>query len=506
MSGEVGGARRNDRPGLGPRESVPAGAMSGRRGRPAKRPELPRDLGEGARTSLSWRGYGIAKDSVAEGVIDAVKRYLTVSPAVNPMVSQAGPPPRYGVYQESRSKLYVPKYLGLSAWGAPTEDRTVPGEPLACAFAGSLRDSQRAPVAAFLEAARDPLKRGGIINMACAAGKTVMGIHIACALGLKTLVLVHKEFLARQWQERIEQFAPDASVGRIQGKAFEVEGRDVVIAMVQTLSVRTFDEDAFDGFGTVIVDECHHMSAEVFSRALHRINFRHSLGLSATLQRSDGLSHVFQWFLGGVAYRTRRPREEVEVQVREFCSDDPRYREELYVFGKQINMARMISNVCGFAPRTRAIAGWILDSLAERPGSKALVLSERRTHLKEIDEALRARDGSGEVTTGFYVGGMKQEALKESEDRRVVFGTFAMAAEGMDIPALDTLVLASPKSEIEQPVGRILRVKADERERVPRVIDVADGFSVFRAQAAKRARYYKKCGYRVSTCSEVACL
>eukprot|EP00873_Tetraselmis_striata_P033757 jgi/Tetstr1/454021/TSEL_040940.t1 len=463
---------------------------------PARKPELPRRLGEGARTSLTRRGYGIAKAGLDDGVEDAIRRYLTVSPAVNSMVSQAGPPPRYPVYQESRSKLYIPKSLGLSVYGAPGEDRGPPGEPLACGFAGDLRETQRAPVAAFLEAARDPLRRGGIINMACAAGKTVMGIHIACELGLKTLVLVHKEFLARQWQERIEQFAPGARVGRIQGKAFDVEGRDIVIAMVQTMAVRDFDEDAFDGFGTVIVDECHHMSAEVFSRALHRVNFRHSLGLSATLQRPDGLSHVFQWFLGGVVYRTRRPREEVEVALREFRSDDPRYCQELFVFGQQLNMARMISNVCGFAPRTDAVAGWILDSLAERPGSRVLVLSERRSHLREMDDAVRARDAT--VTTGFYVGGMKQEDLKASESRRVVFGTFAMASEGMDIPALDTLVLASPKSEIEQPVGRILRVRADKRERVPRVIDVVDAFSVFRAQAAKRQRYYQKCGYRLA--------
>ena len=480
-----------------------AGAPAGK----PKKPELPRTLPPGAETSLSRRGYGVSKASVDADTIEAIKRYLTVSPAVNPMVAQAQAPPKYGVYRESRAKLYVPKYLALSAWGAPTEDKTVPGIPLRCRFAGSLRDSQAAPVRAFLEAARDPLKRGGIINMACAAGKTVMGIYIACELGVKALVLVHKEFLARQWQERIEQFAPGARVGRIQGSAFEVEGKDIVIAMVQTLSIRSFDEDAFDGFGTVIVDECHHMSAEVFSRALHRINFRYSLGLSATLQRSDGLSHVFQWFLGGVAYKTRRPREAVEVQVREFRSESPAYREEVYVFGSQINMARMISNVCGFAPRTRQIAAWILETLTERPGSKVLVLSERRTHLSDLDAAVRglaAADGGGgggggggigEVTTGFYVGGMKQEALKESEGKRVVFGTFAMAAEGMDIPALDTLVLASPKSEIEQPVGRILRVKADERERVPRVIDVVDAFSVFAAQAAKRRRYYKKCGY-----------
>lgn len=455
---------------------------------------LPDSLG-GAETSLSRRGYGVDKARLRPEDIDAIKRFLTVSPAVNPMAGSATPV-TYGVYRESRSKLYLPKYLGLSAFGVPPVDKTGLGEPMACAFAGALRESQASPVAAFLAAAADPSRRGGIINMACAAGKTVMAVHAACELGRKTLVVVNKEFLARQWQDRIEQFAPGARVGRVQGAAFDVDDKDFVIAMVQTLAVRDFHEDAFDSFGTVVVDECHHMSAEVFCRALHRINFRYALGLSATLQRSDGLSHVFQWFIGGVVYKTRRPREAVEVVLRDFRSEDPEYRREIFVFGKQLNMARMISNVCALATRTDFVAGSVVDSLNERPGSKVLVLSERRAHLADIRDAVLRADPS--VTVGFYVGGMKQDDLKASESMQVVLGTFNMAAEGMDIPALDTLVLASPKSAIEQPVGRILRVRQEDRERTPRVIDVRDGFSVFRAQAAKRERYYAKCGYAVS--------
>jgi len=455
---------------------------------------LPESLGARAVTSLTRRGYGIEKDSVGAETIAGIKSFLTVSPQANPMAGGNAPPKSYPVFRESRSKLYIPKYLGLSAYGPPAQDKTSPGEPLSCSFGGSLRESQAAPVAAFLQAAADPRKRGGIINMGCAAGKTVMGIYAACQLGRKTLVIVNKEFLARQWQERIEEFAPGARVGKVQGTAFDVDDRDFVIAMVQTLSVREFEQDAFDSFGTVIVDECHHMSAEVFCRALHRINFRNALGLSATLQRSDGLSHVFQWFIGGVVYKTKRPKEAVEVLLKDVCSDDPDYKQELYVFGKQLNMARMISNVCALKARTEFVAGSVLGSLADRPGSKVLVLSERRAHLADIKDAISLADPG--VTVGFYVGGMKQEDLKASESKQVILGTFTMAAEGMDIPALDTLVLASPKSAIEQPVGRILRVRAGDRQRVPRVVDIRDMFSVFRAQAAKRERYYAKCGYK----------
>lgn len=466
-----------------------------KRGRslPKNKPEMPK-IPETVNTSLTRRGYGIPKGEIDQKALDAIKKYLTVTPVANPMIAQNAEPVKYPVYRESASKIYIPKNLGLRTYGVPKRDDTIPGEKLKCSFAGQLRDTQRAPVDAFLKASRDPGIRGGIINMACAAGKTVMGLNIACQLGEKTLVLVAKNFLMDQWIERIEQFIPDARVGRIQSTVFDVEDKDIVLGMVQTLSTRKFDEDAFDGFGTVIVDECHHMSAEVFSRALHRINFRNSLGLSATLQRKDGLSHVFQWFLGGVAYKTARPKDTVEVVRMVYSSDCPKYNEEAFVFGKQINMARMIGNVCGHGDRTEKVADAILKSLLEeRPGSKVLVLSERRTHLSEIESRVAEK-----ATTGFYVGGMKPEKLKESESKQVVFGTFAMAAEGMDIPALDTLVLASPKSDIEQPVGRILRVRAADRERTPRVIDVVDDFSVFRAQAIKRERYYKKCGYNVT--------
>lgn len=465
------------------------GGSAGRQAQ-AKKLSPPESLGPGASTSLSKRGFGVVKATVAEDKLEALRRYTTVSPASNPMAG-GSPPAFFPVFRESKSKLYIPKHLGLTLYGEPTEDKTDEGEPMACSFSGELRDTQREPVEAFLGAARDPRRRGGIINMACAAGKTVMAVYIACALGRKTLVVVHKEFLLNQWIERISQFVPGARVGRVQGPVFDVEGKDIVIGMLQTLAIKRFDADAFDGFGTVVVDECHHASAEVFSRALHLVNFRYSLGLSATVQRKDGLSNVFQWFLGSICYKTRRSRESVEVHAREFESSDPKYREECFVFGTRLNMARMISNVCGCEERVLFVARLIAETLADRPGSKVLVLSERRAHLLALERAVSA---SGE-TTGFYVGGLKQEELKASEQKTVIFGTFAMAAEGMDIPALDTLVLASPKSDIEQPVGRILRVRASDRDRVPRVIDVVDGFSVFKAQAAKRRKYYAKCGY-----------
>jgi hypothetical protein len=371
-------------------------------------------------------------------------------------------------------------------------------------------------VEAYLEAARDPLRRGGIINVACGNGKTVMALSVLSRLRTRAIIVVHKTFLVDQWLERIAEFLPDARVGRLQGAVCETEGRDVVICMLQSLTgARPYD---LSGFGAVVVDECHHTSAEVFSRALHRLNFRFSLGLSATVRRKDGLSHVFQWFLGPVVFSNKRHRglnpNAADVLAAEFVSADPAYREERYAFGSRVDIVGMVSNICRFQPRVAFLADLVVDALAAHPDRKVLVLSERRSHLVDIQAAVAARVAAAppelqsrrlahgrDARTGFYVGGIKQEELKRSEDADVILGTFSMAAEGMDIPALNTLVLASPKSDVEQAVGRIMRVQTAPRPAEgdgvlrPLVIDVGDAFSVFRAQITRRLRFYASSGF-----------
>ena len=121
-----------------------------------------------------------------------------------------------------------------------------------------------------------------------------------------------------------------------------------------------------------------------------------------------------------------------------------------------------------------------------------MVLSDRRGHLQALAEHL-AKHNFTDV--GYYIGGMKEAELKESESRRILLGTYMMSSEGMDIPILNTLVMASPKSNIEQSVGRILRKEHEGVE--PVIYDVVDDFSVFRNQAEKRKKFYRVAGYQV---------
>jgi predicted helicase len=129
-------------------------------------------------------------------------------------------------------------------------------------------------------------------------------------------------------------------------------------------------------------------------------------------------------------------------------------------------------------------------------GRKVIILSDRRNHL----DVMLAWLLKHEIPSGLYVGGMKPFDLHESQEKDVILGTFSMAAEGMDIPKLNTIILASPKSDVVQAVGRIMREKANVRKFHPLIIDINDthpNFQTFKRQSQKRITFYKKQKYKI---------
>ena len=100
------------------------------------------------------------------------------------------------------------------------------------------------------------------------------------------------------------------------------------------------------------------------------------------------------------------------------------------------------------------------------------------------------------ITTSFYIGGMKMQKLKISEEAQVIFATYSMAAEALDIPELNTLFMVTPRREIEQAVGRILRQK---NKNEPVVMDIVDSFSIFKGQYYKRRAFYKKSEFKMKS-------
>ena len=452
-------------------------------------------------TGLSSRGYWVLKADLSDAELVALRRETTMAPVQAPggvAAALGAPPVEFPLWRETPTRLYLPKFFGLQRFGAPPPEAVTidAGDRIDLRFAGAIREEQRRPLDAFLEAARDPARMGGILSLPCGFGKTVAALYAVAALGVRTMVVVHKDFLLNQWRERIAEFLPDAKVGIVKAKAVEVAGMDVVLASLQSLSMKQYEADVFAGIGFLIIDECHRVGTEVFSRALHKTNFRYSLGISATVNRKDGMTKAFIAFLGDVLFRGARREDDVLVVQRRFYDASPDYSREVMIgsIGKP-NVSRMINNIAEFPPRTAAVVDAINELVRRQPGRKVLVLSDRKAQLTDVRAGLEA-SGTG-VTSGFYWGGMKRPALAESEGKQVMLATFSYAAEGMDVPGLDTLILASPKSDIEQSVGRILRQKAGDRAITPLVYDFVDAFSLFERQGAKRAAFYRKFKYRI---------
>ena len=164
-------------------------------------------------------------------------------------------------------------------------------------FHGQLRDNQTTPVNTYLQSVQTPQGGCGLLDLPCGFGKTSLSLYILSKLRKKTLVLVHKEFLFNQWIERIQQFLPDARIGKIQGPVIDIENKDIVLGMIQSISMKEYDPEVFSSFGLTIIDEVHHISSEVFSNTLFKLVTKYMLGLSATPKRKDGLSKVFEWYL-----------------------------------------------------------------------------------------------------------------------------------------------------------------------------------------------------------------
>lgn len=322
---------------------------------------------------------------------------------------------------------------------------------------------------------------------------TTMSLYIASEIKKKTLVICHKEFLINQWRERIEQFLPHAKVGLIKAKTLDVEGKDIVLASLQSIAMKDYDTGLFEQFGFVAIDEVHHTSAEVFSRALPKITARVMLGLSATLDRKDGLRKVFEWHLGHVVHDPLvRSDKEMIIEMQMFSAEE---LEEVHMWNGKLNVAAMINNLCACQRRNDLIIDKLEEVLRREPGRRTLILSDRRAHLQQLERMIKERDLG---TTGYYVGGMKEADLDASAKCDIILGTNMMAAEGMDIPVLNTLVLASPVSSVEQQLGRVQRQKPHERRYIPYTIDVWDDLSIFKNQGVRRRSFYKRAGYEIT--------
>ena len=441
-------------------------------------------------TYLGERGYSIYKSALSIQEQQHIREELTVSPYVpgSPVKSDSFP-----VYRESENKMYIPRYYGIENYGVPDISRIKAGDDINIDFVGDLRDYQIDITNKFYqEATKDKdFGGGGLLDIHTGAGKTVMALKIISMLKKKTLIIVHKGFLVMQWEERIRQYLPNAKIGRIQAQTIDMKDKDIVIGMLQSLSMKEYPRGMFDSFGLTIVDEVHHISSEVFCRSLTKIVTKYTLGLSATMQRKDGLTKVFKMYLGDIIYKMKRSKEhEVLVRAIKYKVDDEEFNKVEYDFRGNAKFSTMISKVCDFNPRTEFILDVLKGERKRDPSQQIIILAHNKSLLTYLFKAIEHRNIA---TVGYYIGGMKETALKASETKEIIVATYAMAAEALDIKSLTTLVLASPKTDVVQAVGRILRQKGHQ----PVIIDIVDTHEPFQKQWEKRKVYYAKEGYRI---------
>jgi superfamily II DNA or RNA helicase len=291
---------------------------------------------------------------------------------------------------------------------------------------------------------------------------------------------------------------PGIRIGVIQESKKQITHHyDCCIAMIQTLVRREFAETEFRGFGFAVFDECHHLGASNFSQVLTKVQTKKMLGLSATPTRDDGLTKVFEWFLGKPVYweKTREADPDVIVRKISFHTDDLKYTEVPMDSRGEMILARLLTQIVDCEARNEAIDK-ILSELVKDPKRKILVLSERKSHLERIEQGLL--NCVRGVAISYYIGGMKEETREEgARSAQVLLGTYAMASEAMNIKTLNTMLMASPRKKIEQSTGRILRVRKDEREVVPIIVDIVDSHDVYQHQWIKRRVYYRKCAYKI---------
>lgn len=343
--------------------------------------------------------------------------------------------------------------------------------------------------------------KGGIIQLSVGAGKTVLAIYLSHLLKLKTLIIVHQEFLQDQWIERFKMFT-DAKIGTIRGTVIDIENKDVVIGMLQSISIKEYEDNIFKEFGLVIYDEVHHFGSRVFSRALMKTSTLYNIGLSATPERSDGLIKVVNWFVGDILYKMEK-KYNYKVLVKKifFRSNDILFKEKKNWIKGQIrpNHIKMTENIMKNQARNKLMINCI--NCLKSMGRKVFVLSSRVEHLQilknGVDLLIRQANEQHIYNTYYYMGKSKKGERKMAEkDGDIIFATIQLAEEGLDISRLDTILIALPvkkEKTLIQSIGRILRNdKLENLTQIPTVIDISDILSIYRKWSDQRDIVYDK--------------
>ena len=443
---------------------------------------------------ITRQGYRIEKDKVPYEVLEKLQVKKSVSADFADTVRE------YTILRESEKYYYLPRFYGIKNIGdAPIK---IPYKNIDATFNGELVVNQKVNQIEVINKVMPKLlsKFGGILNLPCGCGKTVLALYILCQLKVKTLIIVHKSFLLKQWIERIKEFIKEYSgenaktVGILQQNKVETD-KDIVIGMLQTLYSHNYNREQLKDFGLIIADEFHHVAAECFCTALDKINAKYILGLSATINRKDGLTKILKWYFGDVLYKIKcSQNNNVEIFNINYQSDDKEHFKEVFVsrgYKQTISPVQMITNLTKIKDRNDIIINILL--YYANSDRNIILLSDRVEHLKFLMKTFNKLTND-QFKTGLYIGSTKQKDREIIESTcKFIFASYSMAQEGLDIKRLDTLIMATPQKDIVQSIGRVMRCD----NVIPQIIDISDNLSIFNGYTRARFKLYNEREYNI---------
>ena len=343
-------------------------------------------------------------------------------------------------------------------------------------FKFDLRDSQKAVY--------DEIIDNAIINAWVSWGKTFTGLALASKLKQKTLVVVHTIALRNQWAKEVEKvfgFTP----GIIGSGKFETDS-PIVIGNIQSLyrKIKEIQKE----FGTVILDEMHHISSPTFSRIIDKMHSRYKIGLTGTLERKDGKHVVFRDYFGNKVYKP--PKENYMIPKVELVGTDVRFMD-----GSKIPWANKVTNLASNEEYIHTVS--MLAAAYAAKGHKVLVVSDRVNFLKTC---ARLVGDKAVCVTGEIPHEEREDIINEIKykSKNVLFGTQAIFSEGISVDNLSCLILGTPINNtplLTQLIGRVIR--KHEGKIQPVIVDIQLKGNTAKRQASNRVGHYMKEDYDI---------
>ena len=340
-----------------------------------------------------------------------------------------------------------------------------------------LRESQ--------QAVYDELDDSSIINAWVSWGKTFTGLAIAGKLGQKTLVITHTVPLRNQWAKEVEKVY-GITPGIIGSGNFNTDSC-IVVGNTQTL-YRNIDRIR-KMFGTIILDEMHHVSSPTFSKIIDTNHARYKIGLSGTIERKDGKHVVFRDYFSQKVFKP--PKENFMTPKVDIIKSEIRFMD-----GAKIPWANRVTNLATNEEYVHTVA--MLASYYAARGHKVLVVSDRVNFLKNC--AILAGE-KAICVTGDVPHEERETLLNEINygDKNILFGTQAIFSEGISVNALSVLILGTPINNeplLTQLIGRVIRER--EGKKTPVIVDIHLKGNTARKQASNRMGYYMKQGWHIN--------